>query len=200
MDELDNSAQNRILDFVRSNILFVLLLCGGIIFLGIGLVQIMGRETTEVSFEKGTDISFEKEAGFEIKVDVDGAVVHPGLYVLKPDARVQDALIAAGGLTQEANRKAVNLAAKITDGQKIYIPKIGEAAVVQASVAGVESNSGVISINNSSMSDLDKLPGVGAVTAQKIIDNRPYGSVQELLEKKVVGQATFEKIRDSVSL
>src|SRR5476651_670872 len=92
------------------------------------------------------------------------------------------------------------------DGAKLYIPAVGEH--VMTSGSALDSSTGIIqgngtktvNINQASESDRDALPGVGPVTAQKIIDKRPYQSVQELLDKKVVGQSVFLKIKDQVSV
>jgi competence protein ComEA len=123
---------------------------------------------------------------------------------LDADARVHDALVAAGGLTENADRKAVNLAAKIADGQKIYIPAIGESPVqvLGSTVSGSSGTdgSGLVSVNNASQSELESLPGIGPVTSQKIIDGRPYSSIEDLVSKKVVGQKTYDKIISLISL
>jgi competence protein ComEA len=166
-------------------------------FLGLGLLQLYGPNCAELVFETAANVECSGDLT-AIKVDVDGEVAKPGLYSLKPDARVQDALIAAGGLTPNANRRAINLALKVADGQKIYVPAVGEVSAVQSTVLSAQSE--LISINQASESELDKLPGVGPVTAQKIIDFRPYSSIEELVSKKAVGEKVFEKIRDLITL
>ncbi|MBP9719246.1 MAG: ComEA family DNA-binding protein [Candidatus Levybacteria bacterium] len=151
-----------------------------------------------------------------IVVDVSGGVLAPGVYRLSDNARVEDALHAAGGFSSDADldwtQHSLNLAAKVTDGMKIYIPRIGEEmqSVTESNsaaagggttmgVAGVSTN-GMVSINSASSSELEALPGIGPVTAGKIIDNRPYGSIDELLSKKAVGKSVYEKIKELVSL
>jgi len=135
-----------------------------------------------------------------IKVDVEGAVKRPGVYELPADSRVSEAIDKAAGLAEVADKawvtKNLNLAGKLTDGQKIYIPAVGEA-VSSGSVASQVSSK--ININTASERELDSLPGIGPVTAQKIIAGRPYSSVDELLSKKVVGRSTFEKIEDKIT-
>lgn len=142
-----------------------------------------------------------------IMVDVEGAVVKPGVYTLSSDARIRDALIAAMGLSSTANRDWVsmhiNLAAKLSDGAKVYIPSVGELGNSTVSGSGAvvgDSTSSQININTASMSELDSLSGVGPVTAQKIIDNRPYTDIQELLNKKVIGNSVFEKIKEKITV
>src|SRR3989344_2035035 len=129
MEESENTLQDKLLNFAKSNLLVLALFAGGLIFLGIGLIQFFGQKQTEVKFEKGsTVLGSESDSTAKIKVDVEGAVISPGVYELSSGARVQDALIAAGGLASDADRNSINLAAKMADGQKIYIPKKGEEA------------------------------------------------------------------------
>ena len=204
MDENLPSQQNKLLEFAKKNFIILSLFAGGLIFLGIGIVQIMGEKTASIKFEKGNQVlGAEKGSELKIKVDVEGQVLKPGVYSLDSNSRVQDALIAAGGLSSEANRNAINLAAKIADGQKIYVPAIGEEGTTSImGTTGItgENYGGIVSINSGTQAELEGLPGIGPVTAQKIIDNRPYGSQEELLDKKVVGKATYEKIKDMITL
>ncbi len=196
--------QDKLIEFAKKNFLILGLFSIGLIFIGIGLIQIFGSSATQIKFEKGQDVSFDgaqDKEGLKIKVDVEGEVIKPGVYELSSAARVQDALVAAGGLTRDANRNAINLAAKIADGQKIYVPAVGEAMLGGGFIAGsTTASNSIISVNSASQSELESLPGIGPVTAQKIIDGRPYGSIQELLERKIVGKATYEKIKDQVAL
>jgi len=139
--------------------------------------------------------------GQRIVVHVDGAVSKPGVYEISVDSRVSDAVSASGGLSDSADMTKVNLAAKVSDGQKIYVPKIGESDVKGVGVGDAGSGStGLININTASESQLDTLPGIGPVTAQKIIASRPYSTPEELLTKKAVGQSVYEKIKDLVTV
>lgn len=138
----------------------------------------------------------------EISVDVSGAVVSPGVYRLKEGSIVEDAILKAGGFAETANvefiSKYLNMARKISDGSKIYVPFIGEKdtdIAVAKDVAGVSSKVQV-DLNNSSASDLEALPGIGPATANKIISGRPYQKIEELLDKKILGKAVFEKVKD----
>lgn len=137
----------------------------------------------------------------EIVVHVDGAVVVPGIYKLPVDSRVNDAVIVAGGLAPEADSAKINLAARLNDGQKIRVPRVGEGttSTTGSSVAG-ESVSQLININTASEAELDKLPGVGPATAAKIIASRPYSSLEDLLTKKAVNKSTYEKIKDLITV
>lgn len=130
-----------------------------------------------------------------VVVDVSGAVKNSGVYTLASDARVSNVVDAAGGLTEDADRARVNLAAKVNDGNKIVIPRIGET--VSQSVG--ESVNQLVSINSGTQTELEKLPGVGPATAQKIISLRPYNTPDELLSKKAVSSSVYQKIRDLVT-
>jgi competence protein ComEA len=141
-------------------------------------------------------------------VDVQGAVLSPGVQRLPTGSRVGDAIAAAGGYGPrvDASRAAseLNLAEPVADGDRIVVPARGDAAAGPSS-AGTGSGSGgvLVNINTASASELDALPGVGPVTAQKIIDSRSeqaFASVEELRDRKVVGAATFEKLRDLVTV
>lgn len=186
----------------------------GIVLLIIGLIQLYSsnKSSSDVAEQQQkTNHNATQSASilFSMQVDIEGAVVHPGVYKMSQNARVQDALIAAGGLSASADRqivaKSLNLAAKLTDGIKVYVPKIGEEGAPstigsvnnQGTVLGQQT--GPININSASADELDSLSGVGPVTAQKIIAGRPYGSVDDLLAKKVVSQSVFAKIKDKIT-
>jgi len=154
-----------------------------------------------------TENTASASSSHHIVVDVSGALEKPGVYELFEGARIQDALIAAGGLAEDADReyisKGINLAAKVSDGGKIYIPRVGERITVNADVLGRGVAGGVpavININTASQSDLETLSGIGPVTAEKIIASRPYGSTDELVKKNVLGSKAFEKIKDKISI
>lgn len=139
----------------------------------------------------------------KIKVDVSGAVQAPGVYVLDPGARVEDALRAAGGISNQADpeklSKTINLAQSLIDGMKIYIPSVDDPQ--GGVVAGISTGgSSMVNINSASLDELDKLPGVGLVTAQRVVDNRPYQRAEELLSKRVVSKTVFEKIKGLIGI
>ena len=160
-----------------------------------------GGQNDEIQIIATTEDTGDKT---EMVVHIDGAVAKPGVYRLASGARVTDAVSAAGGGRAETDRSKINLAAKVADGQKAYVPKIGESGSQRVGgsrgqIAG-ESVSQLVNINVASESELDKLPGIGPVTAQKIISSRPYSSLEDLLTKKAVSQSTYEKIKDLISL
>lgn len=159
------------------------------------------------STQTASPIVFSEEASVagilssSIHIDIEGAVINPGVYTLPAGSRVEDAIVAAGGLTGEADEERIalmlNRAAKLVDGAKLYVPKTGEE--IQTS-HNLESLSPLININLASQSELEALPGVGPVTAQKIISGRPYQILDELVSKKAVGQSLFEKIKPQLAL
>lgn len=153
----------------------------------------------------------------QIVVDVDGAVAHPGLYKLPPDSRVQAALAAAGGLSPQADAHRINRAAKLHDGQKLYVLSQGESTPPQAAssgqgcegqactsaeggVAGSDpEGQGLVNINTANATQLTQLPGVGPAIAQKIIDyrtaNGPFTSVDDLTKVPGIGAAKLAQIK-----
>lgn len=160
-------------------------------------------EKSEKSFEiLNTDFeaSVAGEMTRTIFVDLEGAVANPGVYELEKESRVADLLERAGGLLDKADQeyvaKVINKAQKLSDGVKIYVPFKGEK--VESSFS--ESQSGLINVNTAAAKDLETLNGVGEKTAEKIIKNRPYGSIEELLEKKAVSQSVFDKIKEEISV
>ncbi len=191
----------------------MILLVLGLIFFSYGLISFLSSSAAEEEVEF-SQIPSEKPVVKKLVVDVQGAVVNPGVYQLESDSRIHDALIKAGGLSEDADRewvsKHLNLAAKVPDGVKVYVPKAGETtdlknvhAVGQAGFtvgSGSVDTSGLININTATSQQLESLPGVGKVTAQKIIDARPYNALEDLLNNKVVGKAVFEKIKEKITL
>lgn len=153
----------------------------------------------------------------QIVVDVDGAVAHPGLYKLPPDSRVQAALAAAGGLSPQADAHRINRAAKLHDGQKLYVLSQGESTPplavssgqgcegqactsAEGGVAGSDpEGQGLVNINTANATQLTQLPGVGPAIAQKIIDyrtaNGPFTSVDDLTKVPGIGAAKLAQIK-----
>jgi len=139
-----------------------------------------------------------------VVVDVVGAVRRPGLYRLSGGARVADAIARAGGLTPHAQVELVNLAAPVADGEQIVVPRRGAAASAAGTpgaAAGVPT--GPVHLNTATLEQLDALPGVGPVTAQKILDYRQehgaFGSVDELDAIPGIGPARLGQLRDLVA-
>jgi len=139
----------------------------------------------------------------QLTIDIEGAVIHPGVYSLPGGTRVEDAITAAGGLGSDADSdafaKTMNRAMKLVDGGKIYVPFLSSSPVSPLRQLA-DPISPLVSVNSATEGQLDGLPGVGPVTAQKIIANRPYQTLEELVGKKAVGSAVFEKIKAQLSL
>jgi len=139
-------------------------------------------------------------------VDVAGAVEQPGVYSIPYDSRISNVLITAGGLAPKADRnyisRYINLAQRVSDGMKIYFPFENEVSTTfsNQSTRGMGNIGGLININTGSLSELDSLPGIGPVTADKIIAARPYQDLSELTSKGVVSKTIFEKIKDKIGL
>jgi len=134
-------------------------------------------------------------------VNVVGAVRRPGLYRLKDGSRVADAVRRAGGPTPKAQIELLNLAARIADGEQIVVPRRGAGGVVATQGGGAAA--GPVHLNSATIEQLDALPGVGPVTAQKILDYRQqhgaFGSVNELDAISGIGPARLETLRGLVA-
>lgn len=173
----------------------------GLFVFSIGFGLLFFKKSTSSSDIQIISAQSNGEVG-EIMVHVDGAVKAPGLYKIKADARIHDAIVAAGGLTSDADSQKINLAAKVSDGMKVHIPSRSEIKAADPGSAGSVASEvwgGLININSASQAELEKLPGIGPVTAQKIISSRPYSSVDELLGKKVVSSKVYSQIKDLVT-
>lgn len=174
---------------------------------GLGLYLIYektaGMESTPIVIEKCS----EESDNTAIYVDISGEVKKPGVKELPTGSRVYDVVEAGGGFKLSADMKyiaqSINLAEVVTDGYKLYIPKQGEMKNNGAS--SFESGKTItskkkISINSASAEELTGLPGIGEVYARRIVEGRPYGSVDELKNIKGIGDKTFEEIKDLISL
>ena len=143
-------------------------------------------------------------------VQVSGAVVYPGVYELPAGSRVRDAVQVAGGLTAEANASAINLAAPLEDGQSIVIQasaSLDSLSVQRSNPISVTiepASTRLININIAAPEELDKLPEIGPVIAQRIVDyrtaNGPFLTIDEIVKVPGIGQVTFEKIKDLITI
>jgi len=136
-------------------------------------------------------------------VHVAGAVRQPGLYELKEGSRVSDAVARAGGATAKADTAAVNLAAPLADGIQVLIPSRVAGAAGTGSGASSGGVAPRVSLSSATVADLDALPGIGQVTAQKIVDHRSqhggFSSVDDLDAISGIGPARIEQLRDLVT-
>ena len=165
----------------------------------------------DLSDDASDGFSSKASAETEVYVDVDGAVASPGVYRLQDGARVSQAIDAAGGLTAEADVTGLNRASKVTDGQKIYVPTVGEqqAALAAggadggaAAASGTGASSGLVNINTASAAELQTLSGIGPSMAQSIIDERTqngaFASVDDLMRVSGIGEKKLAKIKDCI--
>ena len=151
----------------------------------------------------------EKEESLEqdlITVDVKGAVKSPGIYDLPVGSRVHDAVQKAGGLTEEADSKSLNLAQKVSDEALVYVPTKGEEASQQTASGTPPSTSKEkkVNLNKASLEELKQIKGLGGKRAQDIIDHREangkFKSVDELKKVSGIGAKTIEKLKDYVTV
>lgn len=155
--------------------------------------------SSDLAIERASE---EKE---EIMVHISGAVNKPGILRLDSNKRVIDALDLAGGARDDADLDKINLAAKLHDEEKIYIPKIGEVQGNISSLASSPSSSASsskININSADLNELTKIPGVGEKTAQKILDyraNNSFSSIEDIKNVPGIGDKKFESMKDYIS-
>lgn len=149
-------------------------------------------EVLDASSEVKNDVT-------QLVVEISGEVQKPGVYKLPNGSRIDDLLIASGGLSGNADRelvaKNINRAAKLLDGQKIYIPPLRQGFAGQGEV----TNIGLTNINTADLKTLDLLPGIGQVYAQNIIEHRPYSEISELVSKGAMPSNVYEKIKEKIS-
>lgn len=142
-----------------------------------------------------------------IVVAVVGAVARPGIYHLSAGSRVADAIDAAGGfgprVAAEAVRSQLNLASPLADGDQVRVPSRDDPQVAAVDPGGsAGSASQLVDINHATQAELEALPGIGPVSAAKILESRrtaPFRSVEELRERGLVGEKTFEKVKPLVT-
>jgi competence protein ComEA len=163
-------------------------------------------EYATTSMPELTSITRATNTPSTITVHVAGQVLRPGVYRLDSGSRVIDAVDVAGGAAFGADSNAINLAAPLADGQRVYVPAVGEAVPVEASREGsdVSTVSFPIDINVASASDLDRLPGIGPATAEAIVRHRDergrFASVDGLLDVPGIGEAKLAAIRGLVAV
>ena len=148
------------------------------------------------------------DALIPIVVDVRGAVVNPGVYELPPEARLQDAVDAAGGLTDEADRSTVNLTRRMRDSELVTLASVPQPGTPVApdeaprpTMAALDE--GLINLNTASQKELELLPEIGEVTALRIIDyretNGPFRSVDDLIHIKGISTQKIDRLRNLVT-
>jgi competence protein ComEA len=187
----------------------------GLILIGCGILlfKTLPFGNTEIEVLNNDEINGDTKK--ELTVEVAGSVEKPGVYTFSSGSRVEEAIIEAGGLSGDADRdwveKTLNRASLLTDGQKIYIPSVSDnqsdnlSAKSNGGYLGQDSSvqgsfSQLININTASQKDLESLWGIGPVTAQSIIEQRPYSTVEELLIKKILKQNVYDRNKDKLTV
>lgn len=162
------------------------------------------QEDIEIAQSNDTKATETTEEPDEVIIDICGAVNDSKVVTLPAGARVEDAIKAAGGTTDEADLSGINRAAVLTDGEKIYIPTADEVerGIELPSAEGNISTDGSININEATAEELETLNGIGPVTAEKIIQYRTeYGKFktkEDLMEVNGIGEKTYAQIKDKI--
>lgn len=169
---------------------------------GLGIMRGQAQPSQTVQVESGGSEPDGAVAGGELYVHVLGQVTQPGFYVLDPDARVVDALAAAGGTLDDADLQAVNLARTLSDGEQLIIPAVGAVPDGGAADGTAPAGDGLIDLNNADQAALETLPRIGPALAQRIIDwretNGRFSSVDDLLAVSGIGEKLLAGLRDLV--
>ncbi|HEV8205614.1 MAG TPA: helix-hairpin-helix domain-containing protein [Acidimicrobiia bacterium] len=167
----------------------------------------VGSAAVGSSTPNGTTSGSTKK-GERATVHVAGAVAKPGVYDLDAGARVIDAIEAAGGGAPDADLNRLNLAAKIADGQRVLVQRVGEAAPAGSAspggAAGSADPSALVSLNGATQAELEALPGIGPTLAEAIITERErrggFRSVNELRDVRGIGEKRFADLKDKVTI
>jgi len=198
-------------EFVKRNKLSFTIGLLGVFLLGIGILLAVVSSSEQSSSIEILPAEEEVEKK-DIFVHLAGAVEKPGLYQLSPEARINDLLIAGGGLSAEADRnwfsKSVNLAQPLTDGVKVYIPFQGELSSEERGVVAGENlfigDQEKININTATASQLESLPGIGPAYAQKIIayrqTNGSFAKIEDLTKISGIGSKTLDRLKDKITV
>jgi competence protein ComEA len=180
-------------------------------FLGVGIILLV------TSQPRGEPITLlPPPTPAPITIHITGAVVNPGVYSFPPNSRIQDAIQAAGGSTQDADLETVNLASFLEDGIRIEIPKVRPVLpTIEATQTALPSRGGSeapfspdpdhpVNINTADQAELESLPGIGPVLAQRIIAYREanglFTTIEEIIEVDGIGQSTYELIKDLITV
>lgn len=172
------------------------------------------EEAKENTHKKSIEEKVEEESKPQlVMIDVKGAVMRPGIYEATSNDRIYDIVQKAGGFRKEADQTKVNLAQKLQDEMVVYIPKVGEkepTAISQRVPSAKPANSGngqgeiLVNINTATAEELQNLPGIGKTRAQSIIEyretNGPFQKVEDLKNISGIGDKTYDKLKDKVTL
>ena len=164
---------------------------------------------SQESIKGGESSSSSKHSDTLLSVHVVGAVNKPGVYRLPASSLIDDAIIAAGGFTEDASYKALNLAALITANSQIYVPTIEEENIPAMQIQqnqgiATDSEDGLVNINTASLEQLQTLTGIGAGKAQDIIDYREqnggFSKIEDIMNIRGIKQKIFDKFKDQITV
>lgn len=194
----------------------ILIIVGTIAAFLVGIVFLMYQkgsneeellwETVESNVSSVTESTDLAQEDLVILVDIKGEIKQPGVYELAHDARLNELILLAGGFTENAEVRQINLAEKLSDQQMIYVPNQDELTfsidqLIEDEVEMAQSST-TVNINTADLTELQQLPGVGPSKAQAIIayreENGLFKSIEGLLEVSGFGEKTFEKLKDSI--
>jgi len=183
----------------------------GVVFLLVGLgLNFSGRYQNEdvvvTTVVEGEEVAMGEVAREGIVVEIAGEVMWPGVYEMNKGDRVMDVLVKSGGLSKEADRdwveKSINRARKLKDGEKVYIPKMGE--VPEKVLGDVDNGMGLVNLNTAGEKELETLVGIGPSLAGRIVEYREakdeFKDINELKLVKGIGEAVFEQIKDKIEV
>lgn len=202
MEELDNLIENSKIG--KENLFFKVILVIGIVCFICSILMYLYYYQNEDKVELIEINNQVINNTNNIKVDISGAIVNNGVYEINENERMEDLIVKAGGFLENADKewvqKNLNLAAKLKDSQKIYIPFEGE----NYSLNYIDGNiGGKININTASQAELEKLSGIGEVTAKRIIEYREkngnFENVIDLAKVENLGEKTIDKFKDDIS-
>lgn len=211
----EGEKKNTFEDLLLDNRYQIALLLVGVVLIAFGALIYKKQGSTNSNKIEVLENASEDEGGEnKVVVEIGGAVEKPGIYSFDKNSRVEDLMIASGGLSDDADRiwveKIINRAAKLVDGQKYYIPTLDEQSnVLSANKSGgnqsgsdnfSSAEEGLININDASQKELESIKGIGPGYGSNIIEHRPYSTLEELVSKGAIGQKLFEKIKDKISV
>lgn len=176
-------------------------------------IDTVSNNQTDISNIKDSSATIKSSVPKKIPIHIDGQVVNPGVYMIDEDRLINDLVLMAGGLTEEASLTFINLAETVSANSKVYIPKFDEEApiVFQGGVDKTldsapsnvsESNDGLIQINNATFAQLDSLPNIGPSRANAILSyieqNGGFSDIDEIKNVSGIGDATLDGIKDFI--
>ncbi len=190
------------LDRYRGLLFFTLI---ALTLVGIVVFQLLRPEPAEIILTSPTPSPLPQSTATPrlLRVYISGAVQHPDVYTLSLNSIAKDAVVAAGGATDDADLDRINLAMPLADGQHIHVPRLGEEALPADVSSGSPATTGKVNINRAGVAELDTLPGIGPSIAQRICDYRelhgPFARIEDIMEVSGIGQVTFERIRELIT-